>query len=171
MRVEKSSQEFDKKYENWPVAYHGTSSLALMSILKTGFRFSVNPGCNAYGDGVYYSPSIEYSAHNRYAKVMKIKNRRNEEFFMQAIFQCRLNPASFKEQRETLLKKEEKNFRIDNNYSNDKIEWIINDELYQKVKEKQEEALIIYGIMIRITKEHPRHLPQSKWWSKCHFEI
>jgi len=171
LRVEKSSQEFDKKYEHWPVAYHGTSSLALIHILKTGFKMSDAKGCCAHGKGAYFSPSIEYSAHNRYAKVMTIKNRRNEQFYLQAIFQCRLNPTSFIERKETLLKSGEKSFRIDPNYSNEKIEWLLTDSLYRNLEEKKEDALVIYGIMVRITKQHPRELPQSAWWLKCHFQI
>jgi hypothetical protein len=69
-------------------------------------------GCPAHGKGAYFRPSIEYSAHNRYARVITIKNRRNEEFYMQAIFQCHLNPDSFIERVETLLKKGEKMVRI-----------------------------------------------------------
>lgn len=47
---------------------------------------NIIPGCNAHGDGVHFSPSIEYSVHKRYSKIMKIKERRNEEFFYASDF-------------------------------------------------------------------------------------
>ena len=97
---------------------------------------------------------------------MKIKN---EKYYIQTIFQCRVNPQSFIKNRETLLKN--KSIQIDPNFKNDQIEWIITREKLKELKEKNEEALIIYGIMIRITKHHPKELPSSSWWKDCHFFI
>ena len=168
LKVSKSSEEFDRKYSDWPVVYHGTSSLNLMNILKIGFKMSSAPGCIAHGQGLYLSPSIEYSAHNRYSKVMKIKNGK---YYIQTVFQCRVNPRSFIRGRETLLKETMKSEVIDSNFKNDQIEWVITPEKLDELREQKQDALVIYGIMIRITKQHPKDLPYSKWWDHCHFTI
>ena len=44
------------------------------------------------GIGWYFSPSIEYCAHPRYAKSMKIKVRDNTDYYVQTVFQYHLNP-------------------------------------------------------------------------------
>lgn len=168
LKVTKSSAEFDKKYSEWPVVYHGTSSLNLMNILKIGFKMSSAPGCIAHGQGLYLSPSIEYSAHNRYSKVMKIKNGK---YYIQTVFQCRVNPRSFIRRGETLLKETMKSELIDPNFKNNQIEWVITPGKLDELRDKKEDALVIYGIMIRITKQHPKDLLCSSWWKHCHSTI
>ncbi|CAF0979059.1 unnamed protein product [Brachionus calyciflorus] len=164
LRVAKSSEEFEQKYADWPVAYHGTSSLVLINILKDGFRLV--KGIREYTNvlAAYFSPSIEYSGHKRYSKVMKIKNKRNQEFYIQAILQCRLNPESFIVYNETMLSKERRHIQIDPNFDNNELEWIITEEKYYQLKKANKEVLVIYGIMLRITKENPEKLPINKWW-------
>ncbi|CAF0883087.1 unnamed protein product [Brachionus calyciflorus] len=165
LRVAKSSEEFEQKYADWPVAYHGTSSLLLINILKDGFRLV--KGIREYTNvlAAYFSPSIEYSGHERYAKVMKIKNKRNQEFYIQAILQCRLNPDSFIVYNETMLNEKKKHIQIDQNFDNNELEWIITEEKYNQLKKANKEVFVIYGIMLRITKESPKELPINKrWW-------
>ncbi|RNA05745.1 hypothetical protein BpHYR1_025561 [Brachionus plicatilis] len=134
LKVTKSSEEFDSKYSNWPIAYHGTSSLALMNILLTGFNMSLG-------------------AHGR------------------AVFQCRLNPNSFKPNKETLLRKEKKHIVIDPNFDNSLLEWLLTEEQYNELKKSGEESFLIYGIMVRISEEHPENLPVNQWWKEDGFKI
>ncbi len=96
---------------------------------------------------------------------MKIKKGK---YYIQAIFQCRVNPGSFTRGRETLLKDTIQ--KIDSNYVNAEIEWLITPKKLDELREKREDALVIYG-MIRITKKHPRELPCSKWWNYSHYTI
>ncbi|RNA28863.1 hypothetical protein BpHYR1_028888 [Brachionus plicatilis] len=72
-------------YEDWPVAYHGTASKNILSIMNEGLRPSENTNdnqCALFGDGYYFSPSIEYCGHPRYAKDYVEKCRENGENFI-----------------------------------------------------------------------------------------
>lgn len=168
IKVSKSSEEFESKYSKWPVAYHGTSSLTLINILKTGFRVSVGQGNASHGKGAYFSPSIEYSAHPRYSRIIKITNRFQKQFYIQTIFQCRLNPQSFYVKQETLLTNN--SIKIDPNFDNKVVEWVISSEANEELVEKNEEVLVIYGIMVRISEKHPNDLASSHWWKYTYYK-
>lgn len=69
-----TEDEFQQKYDSWPVAYHGTSSTAAATIITNGFRACNNNACfiKASDDAVFLTPSIKYAGHPRYAKVEKV---------------------------------------------------------------------------------------------------
>lgn len=162
--------DFDKKYKDWPVAYHGTSSKNLIDILCEGFRISRRRPC--FGDGIYFSPSIEYCGHWRYAEPKKSKTRK---FYLQAVFQCRLRPGSFSVNRETMIlddkkikKSQDPNIDkdkiIDPKFKNTELEWVISSEKINELKKENKESFVIYGLMLRVTKENPKNLEINKWW-------
>jgi hypothetical protein len=64
-----SNENFQKKYYDWPVSYHGTSSEAIFAIISNGFKS--NSGCwiGKNEKAVYLTPSIVYASHPRYAKI------------------------------------------------------------------------------------------------------
>lgn len=166
-------QDFDEKYKDWPVAYHGTASENLINILEIGFRISKGRGYACFGDGIYFSPSIEYCGHWRYARPKKSVTR---QFYLQSVFQCRLRPGSFSVHRETLIlddKKEKKSQDpnidrdkiIDPNFKNSELEWLISSKTLEKLGGEKKDAFIIYGLMVRVTKEHPKNLKINKWWN------
>ncbi|CAF1352544.1 unnamed protein product [Rotaria sordida] len=66
IKVTHTQEEFDQRYGDYHVAYHGTKSAVAPDILNNGLRGS--EGCYREGLNIYLSPSIEYSAHPRYAK-------------------------------------------------------------------------------------------------------
>lgn len=80
----KTTEEFDRAYGDWHVAYHGTSKHCAMTILQNGLQ----PTKDSKGamssstcylkpeeEALYLSPSIEYAGHPRYATIWKINGR------------------------------------------------------------------------------------------------
>ena len=108
------------------------------------------------------SPSIEYCAHPRYAEPWTKIEKNGKNRWFQLVFQCRVNPKAVKTvAHETLLQKESKQMRIDPNFDNNELEWIIpgtKDVYYMK------EDIICYGIMMRVSDINPAQLPSSTWW-------
>ncbi|CAF1127767.1 unnamed protein product [Brachionus calyciflorus] len=165
--------DFDKKYKDWPVAYHGTSSKNLIDILCEGFRISRGKGRACFGEGIYFSPSIEYCGHWRYATPKKSLTRK---LYLQAVFQCKLRPGSFTVNRETMIlddKKEKKSqdpnidkFKIiDPKFKNTELEWVISSKKLDELKKENKESFVIYGLMLRVTRENPKNLEINKWWN------
>lgn len=164
IKVATSAQEFDAKWENWHIAYHGTANANALKILATGLKVSTD-GC-FFDEGiprVYVSPSIEYSAHPRYARPWKREMAHGKYRWYQLVFQCRVNPESVDYiGPETLIHDEQKNsVKVDSNYNNNELEWVI--------KGKQgatfiKDDIVCYGLMIRTSDVDPKDLDQSAWW-------
>lgn len=76
-----NSKEFEQKYKDWPVAFHGTKHSVVNAILERGLRMSTDAKTSCYledlgWDGcVYVSPSIVYVAHPRYAEPVEQGNQ------------------------------------------------------------------------------------------------
>jgi hypothetical protein len=158
-----SGPEFEKVYGHWPVAYHGTAGTIAMEILLYGLRASGQGVHVPAGKGrVYLSPSIEYSGHSRYAKLLKAKSK-----YVQMVLQVRVNPELIVKRGGTLRgafphDKE----RADPNFSNNHLEWVIQWKKDDKIKALN--GILVYGLMFRVTDEDPQNLPQNKWWNvKC----
>lgn len=83
IKVAETQEEFDRRYNNYHIAYHGTKHAVVSDILNNGFLGS--KGCYRPGLNIYLSPSIEYSAHPRYAKIWK--NDCKGKYY-QMVFQC-----------------------------------------------------------------------------------
>ncbi len=164
IKVAKDAQEFNAKWGNWHVAYHGTADKNASKILATGLKVSRN-GC-FYEPGVpriYVSPSIEYCAHPRYARPWKKAKINDKDRWYQLVFQCRVNPASVSYiGPETLIYDEyKKSVKVDPNFDNNKLEWVI---LGEQDVEFIKDDIICYGLMMRISDVDPRHLEPSAWW-------
>ncbi|CAF3732250.1 unnamed protein product [Rotaria sp. Silwood1] len=164
VKVAENDKEFDARWGNWYIAYHGTKSEYATNILTSGLRMSTT-GC-FYEKGVprvYLSPSIEYCAHPRYAKPWIKTDENGKIRWFQLVFQCRVNPDSIKKiQYETLINDKYKNsVTVDPNFDNNELEWIIpGKEGVYYIKDD----IICYGIMMRICDVDPKYLPASKWW-------
>lgn len=154
---------FDEKYKDWPVAYHGTNSDNLVPILGDCLRPSTarnGKHCVVYGEGYYLSPSIEYCGHRRFA-TPKFLVKRN--LYIQTVLQCRVKPGSFYIKREAMLRDTSK--KIDPHFKNDEIEWLIPLNEIKRYTDKYEDFLVVYGIMVRITKQDPANLEINQWWN------
>ncbi|CAF3008535.1 unnamed protein product [Rotaria sp. Silwood2] len=164
VKVAEDNKEFDARWGDWYVAYHGTRNEYASNILTSGLRVST-AGC-FYGDEVprvYVSPSIEYCGHPRYALPWKQVKKNGETRWYQLVFQCRVNPASVdKISSETLIPKEHKQtVTIDPNFDNGELEWIIlgkHDEQFIK------QDIICYGLMMRVSYVDPINLTPCTWW-------
>ena len=165
-RVTDTCEEFDEKYLEWPVAYHGTDfSLAMMisfSRLKAGGHAYIKKasGADCFGTGVYFTPSIEYAAHPLYSQPKKMSSEA-EKFaglWVQVVLNCRLKPGCYSVHRGTIGNLTQ---QIDPNYDNNKLEWLVHapHDTYL------DESKVIYcGYMIRTSEDDPRYLASSKWW-------
>ncbi|CAJ1453861.1 unnamed protein product [Effrenium voratum] len=121
--------------EDWCVAYHGTCSQNMLSILTAGLlrpggpaRIRVAHG-QAYSTSqrtIYLSPAIEYSAFPVYAEFVEIA----PDHWAQLVLQCRVRPGSFTIQKGTLGNKYWPNDSpFDPNFSGlDGLEWLVESE-------------------------------------------
>lgn len=168
VKVSKTPEEFDAKWGNWYLAYHGTAGEHASSILTSGLRVSTQ-GC-FYEKGVarvYVSPSIEYSAHPRYARPWKQISKNGQTLWYQMVFQCRVNPAAVADRvgPETLLHQSHKpTVVIDPNFTNDELEWVI---LAKNGVQYIKDDIICYGLLVRTCAVNPGTLSTSHWWDYC----
>jgi hypothetical protein len=142
------SQDFDAKYGKWGYVYHGTEGKHVGSILKTGFKGSQGLCfCGKDDVVVYTSPSIEYSAHPRYASVGYNPKTR---LYMQAVLQCRANPDKiWKKKQETLYAEK---MKIDPHIKNDNLEWLLRANYTDPKTGLQylQDGLVCTAVMIRV---------------------
>ena len=164
IKVAEDGDEFERKWGDWYIAYHGTRSEHASNILTSGLRVSTG-GC-FYEKGiprVYVSPSIEYCAHPRYAMPWKQTKKNGQTVWYQLVFQCRVNPKSIEAIcPETLVIDESKgSVLIDANFGNDELEWIILGKGGAQYIKKD---IICYGLMVRTSSDDPHALQESQWW-------
>ena len=116
-----------------------------------------NKGSQVFGSGVYFTPSIIYASHSRYANPIKMST--NAEYFpgkwVQVVLNLRLKPNSFKKHRQTLGCE---NVKIDLNYNNNELEWLVS---------LNSGEAILCGYMFRISDTDPLNLQSSHWWTNC----
>ena len=162
-----SASEFERKYGDWPVAYHGTKGHLANKILMTGMKASGEslevrcPNLPEGGGAIFLSPSIEYSGHPYYANVWKVKNK-----YVQMVLQVRVDRKRvFNKIEGTLDGAFARDPPLDPNFEdNSEMEWIVKWPPFTQMTVM--DGLLVYGIMLRVTDEHPGRLPQNKWWEK-----
>ena len=169
VKVAENGQEFDSKWADWHIAYHGTQGQFATSILTSGLKVSTQ-GC-FYEEGiprVYVSPSIEYSAHPRYAWQWRKADKDGQIMWYQLVFQCRVNPTSVdRVGPETLIHTDVKSkVKVDQNFENGELEWVV---IGKNGTEFIKDDIICYGIMMRCSKVDPDQLPASHWWKNAHW--
>ncbi len=159
-----NDKEFDALWGNWYIAYHGTRSEYAIDILTSGLRGSTT-GRYYYKDipRVHVSPSIEYCAHERYAKPWTKTEKNGKTHWFQVVLQCRVNPTAIKMfEAETLLAEDhKKTVKIDPNFLNSELEWVI---LGKEGTYYMNQDIICYGLMMRVSDVDPGQLPTSAWW-------
>jgi len=114
------------------------------------------------------SPSIEYSAHPRYARPWKkVTDDGEQHRYYQLVFQCRVNPnAVGSPKSETLLYNEHKTMCIDKNFRNEELEWLITTD--NATSEYIRNNIVCYGLMVRVIDGEPKDLAASRWWMYSH---
>ena len=150
------------------MVYHGTKSKVVSSILEQGFNPSIGGfynfelnGINLFNiemDALYISPSIEYAGHPRYATPIFRENK-----WVQVVLQLRVNPQLLILKRPGALKgaNPEESARADPNFSNNQLEWLLSALPGTQLSA---DSVVINGIMLRVTDEHPKKLPCTQWW-------
>ena len=93
---------------------------------------------------MYLTPSIIYAGHPRYAKIQKHQGR-----YIQIVLQLRVKKGLFTKKSGTVENTfDAKEKKVDNNYTNDELEWVF---LWNKEElVKANDGILIYGIMARI---------------------
>ena len=141
------------RYGEWPVAYHGTRSNSLNSILEQGFRPSTS-GCFLHEmKGMHIvnlSPSIEYAGHPRYAEPVHRGNS-----WVQVVLQVRINPQLLVVKRQGTLPGALPSdpTPADPHFSNTELEWLLTALPGTHLSATD---IVVSGIMLRVTDEHPR---------------
>ena len=51
----------------------------------------------------------------------------------------------------------------DKNFTNKEIEWLVKKPPGTFLK--AEDGVVAYGLMLRVSEEHPQELPQNAWWN------
>eukprot|EP00747_Dinoflagellata_sp_TGD_P130282 gnl/TRDRNA2_/TRDRNA2_174810_c1_seq17.p1 gnl/TRDRNA2_/TRDRNA2_174810_c1~~gnl/TRDRNA2_/TRDRNA2_174810_c1_seq17.p1 ORF type:complete len:307 (-),score=31.80 gnl/TRDRNA2_/TRDRNA2_174810_c1_seq17:106-993(-) len=133
-------------YKDWPVAYHGTRSQSVVSILNVGLRRPGEHGVTSlhgqtYSDtkkSIYVSPSIEYAAFPVYANLFELHQG---DHWGQLVLQCRVRPGAFIEKPGSLGNKYwPQHVRFDPNFDRlEGLEWLLEDP----------NDIVVYGIMVR----------------------
>lgn len=142
---------------HWCTLYHGTHPQNIHKILENGFWARQ---CQHGFPAVYLSPSIQYSAHPRYARVVE-----HENSFYQFVIEVRVNTRKLQpvKKRETLSVGTAGD--IDPNFpNNEDLEF-----LFRAAKEtflKSRDGLVVTGVMVRKLDVDPATLPSSWWWCK-----
>jgi len=160
------SQEFQK---DWPEVFYGTSFSNALAMCYFGFNPEtiennyIPESVNSHGKGIYFSPSLEYETFPCFAHIRKMskKSGKHSGNHVQIVLICRLNPKCYKVFPQTIQKI---NIRIDPNYKNSELEWMIPTSDPQSFKSLNEN-IMISGFMIRETKA----APNEKWWDLTNF--
>ena len=155
-----TGEKFETLYGEWPVAYHGTHPSSSLKIFKHGFKRSEKCHCHLKPKeyGIYFSPSIEYAAHPRYADIYQAQG-----YFIQTVLQVRIKPSLITcKGHGTIPGTYPKDEQIDPNFSNYALEWVVKWNSTSNLTIA--DGIVVYSFMMRILKEHPGHLPQNKWW-------
>ena len=163
VQFKETAYDFDGKYDNWPIAYHGTGFDCHMLIALTGLMCTDNG--KGHGPGVYLSPSIKYVGHPRYAKpkYFTIQNakragwgggqidefRKYDKKWIQCAFAVRVKPSAFRKHRQTMGLGNSGKF---DNIPKSEIEWVVHGKVGDIV---EDDRIIIYGFMIKVSDSEP----------------
>ena len=103
------------------IVYHGTESGLASDILHAGFKGVEGCHCPDEEPVSYFSASIIYAAHRRYAKIWP-RTQDGKTRYYQMVLQCRVKPSAVAvKDRQTLGAKGQ----CDPNYDNKQLEWLV----------------------------------------------
>lgn len=142
---------------SWHTLYHGTLAQNIHKIIENGFRVRQ---CQHGFPALYLSPSINYSSHPRYARVIVLN-----DMFYQFVLEVRVDNRKVipLKKRETLQVGVQGD--IDTNFpNNDDLEYLLKSSEGEFLK--PENGVVVTGVMVRKTNFDPALLPSSWWWCK-----
>lgn len=142
---------------NWHTLYHGTHPRRISKIIADGFRVRQ---CQHGFPALYVSPSIHYSSHPRYARVIF-----HNDLFFQFVLEVRVDvrrllPIKKRETLDVGVKGD-----IDPNFlNNEDLEFLFKAPEGNFIN--RQHGLVVTGIMVRKINFDPAFLPSSWWWCK-----
>eukprot|EP01010_Urceolus_cornutus_P000617 NODE_1135_length_1086_cov_741.427194_g868_i0.p1 GENE.NODE_1135_length_1086_cov_741.427194_g868_i0~~NODE_1135_length_1086_cov_741.427194_g868_i0.p1 ORF type:complete len:300 (-),score=14.46 NODE_1135_length_1086_cov_741.427194_g868_i0:130-1029(-) len=146
------TSKYDPVWKDMPVFYHGLEGHNVHRILAEGFRPSL---CQHGKKAVYFSPSIHYSAHPRYARVYV------GDKWYQVLLEVRVALSTLTKYTGETMKVGEKHV-IDPHFADDKgMEFLYSSET--NIGPRQ--GCFVTGIMLRTCSVDPLTLPTSLWWT------
>ncbi|CAF1593194.1 unnamed protein product, partial [Adineta ricciae] len=125
---------------DWHTLYHGTYPQNIHKIVKNGFRVRE---CQHGFPALYLSPSIQYSSHPRYARVIV-----HNDLFFQFVLEVRVDTRKVMplKKRETL--EVGVTGDIDPNFpNNENLEFLLKAEEGKFIKSY--EGVVVTGVMVR----------------------
>lgn len=145
----------ERGFEGGCTMYHGTRPGNLQKIVANGvLAHRCQHGCKA----AYFTPSVRYAAHPRYAKVVKMKGR-----FYQTMLEVRVSAeAVSRGRREGETLRVDGQFNIDPHYpGNKQLEFLVESE---KKFVTADDGVLPTGVMVRCLERDPLLLEESEWW-------
>jgi len=159
-----TEEDVENIMQNWHVAYHGTSSANIDSIVNNGLLppGAVAPGGKEIkmerGDAgakgrkvIYLSPSILYSSHWLYTSPTKYTDKdTGEEQYYYYVLQVRVKPGSFTVQGNTLWAGgwPDRKVVYDPRFGPDELEWVFDG--------KNANCIRVTGLMVKKSKLDPK---------------
>jgi hypothetical protein len=153
LHVDQSFAEIHQIWPKWIVCYHGTSTMAALSILShhqfylpgdmlmDGTVLGIRPGHIPGKKYIYTSPTIAYSSLPAYCPTYTFYSRKTRKnYHVQLVLQCRQKPGTFHVQAETVGNG---NQRICPHIPNSVIEH------YTEIRS----SIIAYGLLICMTEQ------------------
>lgn len=142
---------------NWHTLYHGTRAQNIHKILENGFKIRE---CQYGFPAVYLSPSIHYSSHPRYARVVEHNN-----LFFQFVLEVRVDVRKLQPMKKREMLKASVKGEIDPNFpNNDDLEFSLKGQ--EGMFLKPQEGAVVTGVMVRKLNFDPAYLPSRWWWCK-----
>ena len=142
---------------NWHTLYHGTHPQNIHKIIENGFLIRQ---CQHGFPAMYVSPSILYSSHPRYSRVVV-----HDEAFFQFVLEVRVDVRKLQpmKKRETLSVGTVGD--IDSHFpDNENLEFLFKGEEGKFLKPQQ--GVVVTGVMVRKMNFDPALLQSSWWWCK-----
>jgi len=157
-------KDFMKKYNGWGYLYHGTKGKYMGSILTSGLRGSQGLCyCGENESAVFFSPSIEYCSHPRYASVSFNPETRK---YIQLVLQCRVNPKVIWQMKPETMACDEFDIYPDDNICSSQMEILVkpNSTCPKTGHRFIKDGVVCTGVMMRVTDRHPLEL--DYWWAQ-----
>ena len=142
---------------NWHTLYHGTHPQNIHKIIENGFKVRE---CQHGFPAAYLSPSILYSSHPRYARVV-VRDGNFYQFVLEVRVDVRkLSPVK---KRETLSVGTRGD--IDSKFpNNENLEFLFKSPDGTNLVPRK--GVVVTGVMVRKTSFDPAFLPLNWWWCK-----
>ena len=149
LQVNETFAKHHRVFDNWCVAYHGTTRRAIESVLAhqqllmandtllDGTRLPIREGHADEQFFIFTSPSVRYASLAIYASPVEFR----PGLFAQVVFQVRQRPGSFEVQGETVLAAADRDMvRLDDKFLNSELEW----------KTTRRSTILPYGLLVRV---------------------